>query len=148
MADQRNEPDAPLRAIVAADDATARRRIREVLQRAGIVVIAEALTGREAVELCRHYRPDVALIAATLPELDGVGATREIGKSMPKQPIVMLTHGDDEDLGTFAMSVGALGVVSLDGELEQLPDALRGARRGEVVGSRGRYPAAHARRRV
>jgi response regulator NasT len=83
--EDRVDTDEPLRAIVADDDPFARRSIREVLHRAGIVIVAEAHTGREAVELCRHYRPDVVLMDVMMPELDGIAATREIVKQMPHQ---------------------------------------------------------------
>jgi CheY-like chemotaxis protein len=50
--------------------------IKEALQRSGIVVIAEAHDGREAVELSLHFRPDVVLMDIVMPELDGLAATR------------------------------------------------------------------------
>ena len=51
--------EAPLRTLVTDDDPLVRRLIRDILQSANVTVIAEASTGREAVELALYYRPDV-----------------------------------------------------------------------------------------
>jgi chemotaxis response regulator CheB len=58
---------APLRVIVADDDALVRQVLRDVLQRAGIVVIAEADGGREAVELAVYYKPDLVSWTSSCP---------------------------------------------------------------------------------
>ena len=55
--------DPALRAIVADDDPFARRVIKDALQEGGIVVIAEARNGRQAVELVLYYRPDVVVLS-------------------------------------------------------------------------------------
>ena len=54
--------DVPLKTIVADDDPLVRRLIRDTLQREDVTVIAEASTGREAVELAIFYRPDVVVM--------------------------------------------------------------------------------------
>ena len=59
--------DAPLRVIVADDDPLARRMLRDVLQQPGITVIAEAGSGREAVELTAYYTPDVVVMDLIMP---------------------------------------------------------------------------------
>jgi two-component system, NarL family, response regulator LiaR len=137
-----------LRAIIADDDAFARRMIREVLQRADIVVVAEAHNGREAVELCLHYRPDLVLMDVVMPELDGIVATRRIIKQMPEQLVVILTSSDDQDMGMLGLRAGAVGFLSKQFEIEMLPQALRGAVDGEAVISRrlGRRLIEHVRR--
>ena len=125
-----------LRVIVADDDPLARRMIKEALQRAGIVVIAEAREGREAVELALHYRPDVVLMDVVMPELDGIAATRSILKAVPDQVIVMLTSGSDDEIGLIALRAGAAGFLSKELEVDVLPRALLGALEGEAVISR------------
>src|SRR3954451_3192112 len=85
-----------LRVIIADDDPFARRMIKDSLQRSGVVVIAEAQNGREAVELCLHYRPDVLLMDVVMPELDGIAATRRIVKEIPEQRVVLLTSAGEE----------------------------------------------------
>ncbi len=127
---------AQLRAIIADDDAFARRMIREVLQREDIVVVAEAHNGREAVELCLHYRPDVVLMDVIMPELDGIVATRRIIKQMPEQLVVILTSSDEEEMGMLGLRAGAVGFLSKQFEVAMLPQALRGAADGEAVISR------------
>ena len=73
------------RAVIADDDPFARRVIKDVLQRAGVIVIAEARDGRQAVELTLHYQPDVVVMDVVMPELDGIMATRQIRRQLPDQ---------------------------------------------------------------
>jgi DNA-binding NarL/FixJ family response regulator len=124
--------------------------IKDVLQRAGTIVIAEAHNGREAVELCLHYRPDVVLMDVVMPDLDGISATRRIIKQMPHQIVVILTSSDEDDLGMLGLRAGASGFVSKDVDIESLPRALQGALDGEAVISRklGRRLVDHVRRSV
>ena len=126
----------PLRVIVADDDPFARRTIRDILQRAGIIVVADAHNGREAVELCLHYRPDILVMDVVMPELDGITATRRIVKEIPDQLVIILTSADDEEIGLTGLRAGAIGFLNKDLEIDVLPRVLRGAAEGEAVISR------------
>ena len=126
----------PLRAIVADDDPLVRRLIRDTLQRSGITVIAEAQTGREAVELVLYYRPDVVVMDYMMPELDGLEATRRITAEDANINIVMLTGAGDDELGLRSLRAGAVGFLSKEVELEALPRALRSTIDGEAAISR------------
>lgn len=138
MADKPEAEDASSypRAIIADDDPFARRMIKEALQRAGMVVIAEAHNGRQAVELVLHYRPDVVLMDVVMPELDGIAATRRIVKEIPEQVVVILTSNDDEEMGMLGLRAGATGFLTKDLDVEVLPRALAGALSGEAAVSR------------
>jgi two-component system, NarL family, response regulator LiaR len=125
-----------MRVIVADDDPFARRMIKESLQRAGIVVVAEAHNGHQAVELALFYQPDVVLMDVVMPELDGISATRRIMQEMPDQRIVMLTSSDEDEMGFVGLRAGAVGYLSKDLDVDVLPQALEGARGGEAAISR------------
>ena len=127
-----------LRAVIADDDPFARRVIKDVLQKAGVLVIAEARNGRQAVELTVFYRPDVVVMDVVMPEVDGVVATRQIRKEIPDQLVIVLTGAGDEDqeLGLQALRAGASGFLSKDVEIDALPRALEGVRAGEAAISR------------
>jgi DNA-binding NarL/FixJ family response regulator len=109
-----------------------------VLERAGVVVVAEARDGRQAVELTLHHLPDVVVLDVVMPGSDGIMATREIRRQLPEQLVVMLTGAgsDDDDLGLLALRAGAAGFLSKDVEIEALPRALEGLRQGEAAISR------------
>src|SRR5687768_7935568 len=89
----------PLRTLVSDDDPLVRRLIRDTLQRENVTVIAEARTGREAVELALFYRPDVVVTDYMMPEMDGIEATRRIYEQAPEIRVILLTGSSDETLG-------------------------------------------------
>ena len=124
-----DEEDPPeevaVRAIIADDDPFARKMIKESLQRAGVIVIAEAHNGRQAVDLTRHYRPDVVLMDVVMPELDGIAATRRIVKENPDQVVVILTTADDDEIGLLGLRAGAAGFLAKDVDIDVLPRRCR-----------------------
>ena len=138
--DDKNE-ETVLRTIVADDDPLVRRLIRDTLQRADVTVIAEASTGREAVELALFYRPDVVVMDFMMPEMDGIEATRRIYEHDPAIRVVLLTGAGDEELGLRGLRAGAAGLPLQGGRARGAP--ARAARR---PGGRGGdlAPARHA----
>jgi DNA-binding NarL/FixJ family response regulator len=128
--------DARLRVIIADDDAFARKVIKGALQAAGLTVVGEAKDGREAVQLALYYRPDVVVMDVVMPELDGILATRQLLKANPDQLVVVLTSGGDDELGLLALQAGAVGFLSKEADIDALPRALQGVRRGEAAISR------------
>ena len=126
----------PLRVIIADGDRDSRRSIRDRLQQSGITVIAEAGSGREAVELSVFYKPDVLLADALLPDADAVAVIRGVLKRAPGIAIVLLSASDDPELGLVGLRAGASGFLSKNVGLDALPRALRAAHCGEAVISR------------
>jgi DNA-binding NarL/FixJ family response regulator len=125
--------EAPLRVIVADDDPLARRVLRDVLQRAGITVIAEVGSGREAIELTAYYRPDVVVMDLIMPGMDGLEATTEITRTTPDVRVVILTSSDDDEVGLMTLRAGAAGFLCKSVGIDSLPRALHRARDGEAV---------------
>jgi DNA-binding NarL/FixJ family response regulator len=128
--------EAPLRVIVADDDAFARRVIKGALQSGGVTVVAEAKDGHEAVQLGLHYEPDIVLMDVVMPGLDGILATRRIVKARPAQLVVVLTGADEDEFGLLALRAGAVGFLSKDADIGGLARALAGVREGEAAISR------------
>src|SRR6202158_5948692 len=97
-----------MRILVAEDETIIRLDLRDLLERAGFEVCAEARDGEEAVALARSERPDLALMDVKMPRLDGIEAARRILEENPI-PIVMLTAYGQEDLVSRAVEAGVFG---------------------------------------
>ncbi len=110
--------------------------VRDALQMAGVVVVADASDGRQAVELTRHYRPDVVLMDVIMPVLDGIKATEKITREVPGVQVVMLTGSDEDELGFLGLRAGAVGFITKDVSVEAIPRAVRGVHAGEAAFSR------------
>jgi len=119
-----------LRILVVDDHAVVRRGIRLLLEsHEGWDVCGEATTGREAVEQSRQHRPDVVVMDLSLPELNGLDATRQILKDAPNTEVLVLTMHHSEELARDALQAGARGYVLKSDADENLITAVDSLRR-------------------
>jgi NarL family two-component system response regulator LiaR len=125
-------PAAP-RVVIADDDAVFRSGVRAALQDAGIIVIAEADNGRDAIDLAVHFRPDVVLMDVVMVGMDGIAATRAITTRAPEVQVVLLTSSHDAELGMIGLRAGADGHLVKGIELDDLVTAVRRAAGGDPV---------------
>ena len=92
-------------------------------------VCGEATTGREAVEQSRQHRPDVVVMDLSLPELNGLDATRQILKDAPNTEVLVLTMHHSEELARDALQAGARAYVLKSDADENLITAVDSLRR-------------------
>jgi len=117
-----------------ADD---HRMLREGLRRSmtdqGFDIVGEARDGDEAIRLAEELQPEVILMDVTMPEVDGVEATRQIKISYPGIAIVMLTMHADQEVLAAAIRAGASGYLVKDCSTDEIATAIRTVMRGETV---------------
>ena len=101
-----------LRILVADDHELVRRGIRGLLRaRRGWIVVGEAMNGLEAVKKANRLKPDVAILDISMPELDGLQATRRIREAVPTTEVVVLTMHESDQMVRRVLDAGALGYV-------------------------------------
>lgn len=112
---------APIRVLLADDEPMIRAGLRAVLATdPGIEIVAETGDGREAVELVRRHRPDVAVLDIRMPGTDGITAAAEIRRNGLATGVLMLTTFGEDDYILRALSGGANGFLIKSGEPEEL----------------------------
>src|SRR3954471_14892094 len=116
-----------MRILVAEDETIIRLDLRELLERAGFDVCAEARDGVEAVELARSELPDLAVLDVKMPRLDGIEAARRILDERPI-PIVMLTAYGQDELVSRAVEAGVFGYLVKPFRESDLMPAIQTAR--------------------
>src|SRR5438045_1239592 len=116
-----------MRILIAEDETIIRLDLRELLERAGFDVCAEARDGAEAVELARAEQPDLAVLDVKMPQLDGIEAARRILDERPI-PIVMLTAYGQQELVARAVEAGVFGYLVKPFREQDLVPAIATAR--------------------
>jgi len=116
-----------MRILIAEDETIIRLDLRELLQRAGFDVVAEAKDGEEAVALARSEAPDLAILDVKMPRLDGIEAARRILEERAI-PIVMLTAYGQDELVSRAVEAGVFGYLVKPFRESDLLPAIRTAR--------------------
>ena len=120
-----------MRILIADDHALFRDGLRSLLSANGHEVIGEAKNGREAVALARQLQPDLVLMDVSMPEMDGLTATKELTAAMPDVKVLILTASEDDANLFEAIKAGAQGYLLKNLEAETFFDLLERAQRGE-----------------
>ncbi|MCB9404673.1 MAG: response regulator transcription factor [Microthrixaceae bacterium] len=118
--------------MLADDHRMLREGLRRSLSEDGFDVIGEASDGEEAVRLAGDLRPDVILMDVTMPDVDGVEATRRIRRLYPDIQVVMLTMHADQSVISEALRAGASGYLVKDCSIEEIAAAIRMAANDEA----------------
>ena len=114
-----------LRILLADDHDIVRRGLKDLLeQHVGWQVCAEASNGREAVELALQHRPQVAVIDLSMPELNGLEATRRIRQALPDTEVLIFTMHESEELIREVLGAGARGYLLKSDAVRQLIPAV------------------------
>jgi two-component system, response regulator PdtaR len=116
-----------VRILVAEDETIIRLDLRDLLERAGFEVCAEAKDGEEAVRLARSEQPDLAIMDVKMPRLDGIEAARRILDERAI-PIVMLTAYGQEEVVSRAVGAGVFGYLVKPFREQDLLPAIQAAR--------------------
>jgi len=120
--------DGTIRVLLADDHAIVRKSLVAMLQQEpDITVVAEAADGHTAVEAALKVRPDVVLMDVTMPQLDGIEATRRIAAALPGVRIIGLSGHEEEEMARALRDAGAVGYLSKGGNFAALVAAVRGA---------------------
>lgn len=121
----------PIRVLLADDHAVVRDGLRMVLETlGGITVVGQAADGRTAVDLAQRLCPDVVLMDISMPELNGIEATRKIRESRPAVRVIMLSMHATSEHVYHAFQAGAHGYVLKESASREVIDAIRAVKLG------------------
>jgi len=99
-----------LRILIADDHDVVRSGLRHMLEaEPGWIVCGEATNGRDAVELAKELVPDIVVLDHSMPDLNGLEATRQIKKAVPSAEILIFTMHESEQLIRNVLAAGARG---------------------------------------
>lgn len=114
-----------LRILIADDHGMIRQGIRALIKtKSNWELCCEVENGRKAVELAIQMRPDIAVLDITMPELNGLEATRRIRTALPNTQVLILTMHDSEALAREVLGAGARGYLLKNDAPELLPQAI------------------------
>jgi DNA-binding NarL/FixJ family response regulator len=120
--------------VMLVDDHTMLRQgLRRSLETEGIPVIAEASNGEEAVRLALESKPNVVLMDVSMPQIDGIEATRRLMAADARQRVVILTMHIDRDVIERAMKAGAVGYMTKDSTVKEVVLAVKLAANGDRI---------------
>jgi DNA-binding NarL/FixJ family response regulator len=124
----------PIRVLIVDDQVLMRRGLRKLLEvEDGIEVVGEAADGVEALQLVPETRPDVALVDARMPKMDGVELIGRLSEEHPRVAAIVLTTFDDDEYVFGGLRAGARGYLLKDTPPEELVSDIEKASRGETV---------------
>jgi two-component system response regulator NreC len=122
-----------IKVFIADDHALLREGLRAALERHPVMdVVGEAGDGREAVKRIEETSPDVVLMDIAMPGLNGLEATRQIRKALPRVKILVLSMYDDQEYIYDLLRAGASGYMLKGSSVAELAAAIEAVARGGI----------------
>jgi len=119
--------------LLVDDHDVVRTGLRSFLEtQDGIRVVAEARTGTEALERAAATTPDIAVMDISMPDMDGLQATRRLKKQSPSTQILALTVHDDKQYFMEMLAAGASGYLTKQAAADDLIAAIHAVAQGQV----------------
>jgi DNA-binding NarL/FixJ family response regulator len=122
-----------IRVLLADDHRMLREGLSRSLTQEGFEIVGEAENGEEAVRMAADLQPDVVLMDVSMPEMDGVEATRLILGTETATQVIMLTMHADKEVLSDAIRAGASGYLVKDCSTEEVAEAVRMAVQGDTA---------------
>jgi two-component system NarL family response regulator len=123
----------PVRLLIADDHALILEGLAATIGRQeDMAVVAKASNGREAADLWKAHRPDVALLDLRMPQLNGVGVIKEVREADSSARVIVHTTYDTDEEIYQAVCAGAKGYLLKDAPLEELLASIRKVHAGET----------------
>ena len=120
--------------VMLVDDHTMLRQgLRRSLELEGVPVVAEASNGEEAIKIALETKPNVVLMDVSMPQIDGIEATRRLMAADNRQRVVILTMHIDRDVIERAMKAGAVGYMTKDSTVKEVVMAVKLAANGDRI---------------
>jgi DNA-binding NarL/FixJ family response regulator len=122
-----------LRILIADDHEVVRAGVRSLLEsQPDCEICGEAVNGRQVVALAQELKPDVAILDITMPELNGLEATRQIRKLTPTVQVLILSVHESEELVREILDAGAHGYILKSDAGRELAAAMHALRKQET----------------
>ena len=122
-----------IRVLLADDHRMLREGLRRSLTEEGFDIVGEAENGEQAVRLASELQPDIVLMDVSMPELDGVEATKLIRLEPGAPQVIMLTMHADKEVLADAIRAGASGYLVKDCSTDEVAEAVRMAHQGDTA---------------
>jgi two-component system response regulator NreC len=122
-----------IKVLLVDDHTIVRQGIKALLDtQEGIEVVGEAEDGREAIEKAKQMAPNVIVIDITMPNLNGIEATRQIKKINPEIKVLVLTVHDNEEYIHRILQAGASGYLLKESAVSDLVSAINAVEKGDI----------------
>jgi len=122
-----------LRILIADDHTIVREGLRALIgKESGLEVVAEAANGRIALQQAHQYAPDVVVMDISMPEMNGIDATRLIVAELPDIKVLALSMETDRRFVVEILKSGATGYLLKDAAFSELATAIRSVAAGET----------------
>ncbi|MED4934572.1 response regulator [Heyndrickxia coagulans] len=111
--------------LIVDDAAFMRMMIKDILTKNGYDVVAEAADGAQAIEKYKEHRPDLVTMDITMPEVDGIGALKEIKKIDPDAKVIMCSAMGQQAMVIDAIQAGAKDFIVKPFQADRVIEAIQ-----------------------